>query len=135
MSNAASSEAIEEVYEMISEAENQVCKTSKERMQRLIELKAMEVRDVKATDKSNRGLLRRYYRENEDGHNKQLLTQLENMTELLKEDSTVESKVCFVTQQTSFQETKDVLEDRAEMFKRHDIPWERVFGWTGRHPS
>ena len=43
----------------------------------------MEVRDVKATDKSNRGLLRRYRRENEDGHNKQLLNQLETMAELL----------------------------------------------------
>ena len=69
MGNEASPEAIEEVYEMISEAENQVYKTSKERMQRLIQLKAMEVRDLKATDKSNKGLLRRYRREKEDGHN------------------------------------------------------------------
>ena len=61
MNNEASPEAVEEVYKMISEAENQVYKTSKERMQRLIELNAMEVREVKATNKSNKGLLRRYY--------------------------------------------------------------------------
>ena len=38
LNNEASPEAFEEVYEMISEAENQVYKTSKEQMQRLIEL-------------------------------------------------------------------------------------------------
>ena len=124
ISNAVSPEAIEEVYEMISEAENQVYKTSKERMQRLIELNAMEVRDVKATDKSNRGLLRRYYREHEDGHNKQLLNQIETMAEVLKKENMVESKVCFVTQKTSFQETKDVLEDRAEI-----SPGKRSLDW------
>ena len=59
------------------------------------------------------------------------MNQLENMTELLKEENTTKSKVCFVTQQTSFQETKDVLEDREEMSKRDDIPWERVFGLVG----
>ena len=48
-------------------------------MQRLIKLNAMEVCEVKATNKSGRGLLRRYYRENEDGHNEQLLNQMENI--------------------------------------------------------
>ena len=41
----ATPEAIEEVKEMISEVEDKVCKTSKDRMQRLIELKAMELRN------------------------------------------------------------------------------------------
>ena len=60
-----------------------------------------------------------------------VLNQLEIMAEMLKEENMVESKVCFVTQQTSFQETKEVLEDRSEMSKRDDIPWERVFGLVG----
>merc|ERR1719204_794908 len=56
----ATPEAIEEVKEMISEVEGKVCKTSKERMQRLIELKAMELRQVKGATESDMGLLRRY---------------------------------------------------------------------------
>ena len=64
---------------MISEVEDKVCKTSKERMQRLIELKAMELRQVKGATKSDMGLLRRYKKTHEHGQKKQLLNQFENM--------------------------------------------------------
>ena len=133
MGDEASPEAIEEVYEMISEAENQVYKTSKERMQRLIELNAMEIRHVEATNKSNRGLLRRYKREHEEGHSKQLLNQLETMQNALMavEEDTTRSEMCFITLQSSFQETKDVLEAREEMLKMEGIPWEKFFGLIG----
>ena len=133
LGNEASPDAIEEVYEMISEAENQVYKTSKERMQRLIELNAMEIRHVEATNKSNRGLLRRYKREHEEGHSKQLLNQLETMQNALMavEEDTTRSEMCFITLQSSFQETKDVLEAREEMLKMEGIPWEKFFGLIG----
>ena len=127
-------EAIEEVFEMISEAENQVYKTSNLRMQRLTELNAMKVRDVKATNKSNAGLLRRYKREHEEGHKKKLLSQLETMQKALSDLNETEdgdTKTCFITQESSLEETKDVLEQLEERLKMEDIPWEKLFGLVG----
>ena len=127
---------VAEVFEMISEAENKVCKTSKQRVTRLIELDAMKVRQVKASNRSNEGLLRRYRREQgTDGQHKQLQTQLKNMqTDLRKEKDPTRSKVCFITQTSAFQETKEVLEDDQQVEKILEMksaPWETFFGLVG----
>ena len=124
------------VFEMISEAENKVCKTSKQRVERLLELNAMEVRHVKASNRSNEGLLRRYRREHQGSdHRTQLQTQLKNMQiELKKEEDLEKSKECFITQNSSFQETKEVLEDDQQVEKILDmknVPWETFFGLVG----
>ena len=124
------------VFEMISEAERKVCKTSKQRVERFLELNAMEVRHVKASNRSNEGLLRRYRREHQGSDQKrQLQTQLKNMQkELKKEEDSSRGKVCFITQNSSFQETKEVLEDDQQVEKILDmknVPWETFFGLVG----
>ena len=121
---------------MISEAENQVFKTSKERMKRLVALNAMEVRDVKASNKSNAGLLRRYKREHKEGQQKQLEDQCKAMRKSLMEEqeTTISSKECCITLQNSFEETKDVLEDDntiQKLSKTEGLPWEKLFGLVG----
>ena len=85
---------VHEVEEMISEVEDKVYKTARDRLERLTELRAMEVRDVKASNKSNAGLLRRYKREHKEDQQKQIQEQCKVMQKDLKgeeETTTMES--------------------------------------------
>ena len=121
---------------MISDVEDQVYKNAKARLGRLSELCAMEVRAVKASNKSNAGLIRRYKREHKEGQQKQIQDQCQSMKETLQEEQQTNPKVkeCIISLQNSFEETRDLLEDGealARMSKIEGLPWETLFGLVG----
>ena len=147
-SETAGKSPASEVANMISEVEDQVYTTAKDRLERLsdvAEFCAMEVREVKASNKSNAGLMRRYKREHKDGQQTQLQDQCKSMKESLKGESMKESlkgeqhtkpnvKECIISLQNSLEETQDLLEKGealARMSKIEGLPWETLFGLVG----
>ena len=100
-------------------------------------MKPMEVRQVKGSNKSNQGLLRRFKRGQGEHQDGQLQAQWRSMQKELQgkdEERTTSAKECFISQECSLQETRAFLEDdqmMEEILKMEDIPWERFFGLVG----
>ena len=138
-SETAGKSPASEVANMISEVEDQVYTTARDRLERLsdvAEFSAMEVREVKASNKSNAGLMRRYKREHKEGQQTQLQDQCKSMKESLKEEQHTKQNVkeCIISLQNSLEETQDLLEDGealARMSKIEGLPWETLFGLVG----
>ena len=122
-------ETDDQILNMISELEDTFYKTSKERIKRLYELKELEVRELfEGTNKSTRGLLRRYRKI--ECKDEALINQLQKMKFDLKEESeSTNEKICFVSQASSLQETQEVIEEIC--FDGKCTPWEKLFGLIG----
>ena len=128
-------EGEELILDMISELEDKIYTTSKDRAIRLKhQLKELEVRKLEATDKSTRGLMRRYKRAADTDTSDGLDARVQELSrELMGEKEEKNPTICFLSRESSFQETKEAAEEVDEILKldKGNIPWERLFGLVG----